>query len=253
LANQGAQKNKGGAQGPDRGRSTTDAPKTPWDKFRHNSGPIGVIVAIVVALSSFIWYVSKFDSRVDRLEEGINGKDGLKDQFKVLNTTINEKDGLKDQLRYLTTKVDLIDKQNIKDLKARGAKILKTPNVEIVRTSLLQDAKFSTPYKSSKDKTEGPVESSFLTYTVESISKDKGVIIRVQHELFNSQGQVIKSLYDQRIQIKLPPAGEPVDYGFKLVDENFESPPVHFKLVVLESFGPDNLVLATALSSTPTS
>ena len=93
----------------------------------------------------------------------------------------------------------------------------------------------------------------YFSYTVESISEDKGVIIRVQLERIDPQGKAIKTFYDRRIQIKLPPVGEPVDYAFKIVDENFETPPLHFKLVVLEGFRPDNLILATALLPTPTS
>lgn len=202
---------------------------------KQNSGSIGVIVTIIIfilpVIGSLSWYLSKWDSRLGGIEETLNGKDGIKEQLRTLNA-----------------KVDLMD------LKAKGSKILKTPDVEIVRAGLLRDAKFSVPYESAKNKTQGPVEPNLsMTYTVESFSEDKGVIIRVQLERINSQGTAIKTFFDRRIQIKLSPVGEPVDYAFKMVGENFETPPVHFKFVVLERSGSDNLILATALSPTPSS
>jgi len=98
---------------------------------KQNSGSIGLIVTILIfilpVIGSLIWYLSKLDSRVGNIEETLNGKDGLKEQLRALNA-----------------KVDLIY------LKAKGSKILKTPDVEIVRAGLLRDAKFSVPYEFAK-------------------------------------------------------------------------------------------------------
>lgn len=149
----------------------------------------------------------------------------------------------------ISAKVDLPDKQVIQDYKAKGAKVLKTPDVEIVQSGFLKTAKFSTPYEPAQNNTKGLAESNlYLTYTVESVSDQMGIIIRVQLERLDSGDQLVKSFYDRRAQIKLPPVGEPEDYSFILVGDNFESQPVHFRFVVLEHSAGDDITLAVALS-----
>ena len=124
----------------------------------------------------------------------------------------------------ISEKIDIHDKQILQDLKAKGVKVLQTPDVEIIRSGFLQTARFSTPYEATEDKSKGPAEPNlYLTYTVESISEETGIIIRVQLERLDSLGRLVESFYDRRVQIKLPPVNVPEDYSFKLVDENFET------------------------------
>ncbi|QPD05185.1 MAG: hypothetical protein Nkreftii_002959 [Candidatus Nitrospira kreftii] len=164
-----------------------------------------------------------------------------------MDNALNDKDGLRDQIRVLTTKVDMLDKQFLKEQQVRGAKLLKTADVNIVRAGLLQNAKFSVPYKNKA--TAATKQNFLLTYVVESITDDAGIILRVTLHQLDSHGQLVKSLYDRKVVIdtKVSPVGVPQDYAFKLVTDKFETPPVHFKFVVLERFGRDNLMLATAL------
>lgn len=168
-----------------------------------------------------------------------NGIDGI--------AVTDEQDELRDPIRILRPAVDTIE--IVRDLKAKGEKLLKTSNVEIVRANLLETTKWSAPYESVKDTTEGQAEVKlYVTFTVESVSSDEGIIIRAQLEQLDSKGQLVKSFYDRRIQMQLPPVGVPQDYDFKLVGENFETPPAHFKCVVLEHAERDNITLAAALS-----
>jgi hypothetical protein len=218
--------------------------------FFWNKVAIAVTIGIflLTTLGSFIWFISKVDSRIEHFEQVINGKDGLRDQLKELGSSLNGKDGLKDQLRVINTRVELIEKQNDRDLRNRASKILKTSNVEIVRSGLLKDAKFSVPYEIGKDKTENSTKGTlFVRYSIESISA-KGIAIRAQLERRDSQGQVLKSFVDQRGTIPLPSVGKVETLGFKLMGENFETPPVYFKFVVLERYGPDNLIVASAVT-----
>jgi hypothetical protein len=168
-----------------------------------------------------------------------NGIDGV--------AVTDEQGELGGAIRVLRPTVDTIE--IIRDLKAKGEKILKTSNVEIVRANLLETTKWSAPYEFVKGTTDGQAEPRlYVTFTVESISSDEGIIIRAQLENLDSNGQLVKSFYDRRIQVQLPPVGVPQDYDFKLVGENFETPPVHFKCVVLEHAERDNITLAAAFS-----
>lgn len=120
--------------------SGSSAASEPW---------VGTLVNWMVILTAFgtvVWYVSKFDSRIEHLEESIRGNGGLRDQLKAMDNAFNDKDGLRDQMRVLNTKVDMLDKEFLKEQQAKGAKLLKTSNVNIVRAGLLQNATFSVPY-----------------------------------------------------------------------------------------------------------
>lgn len=210
-------------------------------------GILGGGISIIGAIAWMGWYASKVDSRIEHVEERITGNGGLRDQLRAVDNALNEKDGLRDQIRVLTTKVDMIDKQFLKEQQARGAKLLKTSDVNIVRAGLLQNEKFSVPYKNKA--TAATKQKFLLTYVVESITDDAGIILRVALHQLDPSGQLGQSLYDRRVVIdtKLSPVGIPQDYEFKLFTDKFETPSFHFKFVVLERFGRDNLILATAL------
>ena len=189
--------------------------------------------------------LANLDNMTRTLYEGIDKlqKHGLKDhenKFKALLNALN---------KDIDTTVDRIVKRNIKGLKAKASELLKSPDVQIVGAGLLQEGKFSVPPASVKENAnESTAGNLFVMYDIESISADRGVILRLRLESRDSKWQIIKSFYDKRVQMKLPPVGEPVDYGLKLVGDNFETPPVHFKFVVLVQYGPDHVILGTAVS-----
>ena len=206
---------------------------------------------VLLAAATIVWNAAATYSRLGNLEDAISGKDGVKDQINALSGSITK---INERIAKVETKVDAIDQYVLKQLKARAAKLLGTPNVQVAYVGPKSNVSFSVPYQSPPVAASGSKDEKefFLTYTIEGI-KDNTLIMRVQLEE-EIHGKVVRSVYDRRVQIRLPTAvGERVTYDFKLKGDGISTPPVRLELVVLERVSPDNLILATAIKppSTP--
>jgi hypothetical protein len=211
---------------------------------------------VLLAFATIVWNLSATYFRLGQLEEKVSGKDGK-------GGLVGQAAGISDRLtdvekRLVTIETTLkdIDKYVLQQLKPKAEVLLGTPDVEVFRVfrnEVTSNASFSVPYSNPQ-----ALKETFLTYTVEGI-RDGFFIVRAQIEE-EMGGKVVRSLYDRRIQIRLPSeVGKRDSYCFKTseggseTEPNWIGPSVCIELALLERTGPDNLIFASTVKPEVTS
>lgn len=192
------------------------------------------------------WYVSKYDSRLEGLENMVSGTEGLAKQVKDLGKDVA---GIKENVAEIKGTVQSLDRYFLSRMKDKAAQLLGTPNVNIYRTQAPSNEGVCSPASSFSPLSEHRVS---LTYCIVSVKED-AVVVRVQAEE-KVNGEVVGNLEEQFISLRLPSrVGERVGYDvtpdnikLKLPDGRIVSPPsVHYEFVLLERYGPNDLIIAS--------
>jgi hypothetical protein len=228
-----------------------------WTWLRTNAPAIMLILAVI----TIVWHIAGTYNRLGNLEEGINGKEGVKDQLKTLNTNWT---GANERTTKLEARMEVLFTQYLESLKPKAKEILTAPKVNVSYVTPKSNIKIADPdWHFPVHIRPRVARGSFLVfaYTIEGIIGNS-LILRFQADEVKD-GKIVRSVHDQRVQIKLPTAtGERVTYDFVVdvtaqapgtKETKFSTPPVRLELAVLERVGPTDLILASGLAATPKS
>lgn len=162
---------------------------------------------------------------------------------------LNMKTDFGERIARVESRLDVFESVVRKQLITKAQELLGTSNVQVALINQRADIIF--PFSEKRPLpvtgTKGQKEW-FVGYEIEGI-KNNLVILRTKIEE-EVGGKIIRTLYDRRIEIKLPIEEKRVTYDFKFED-GFSTPPVRLEIVILEQVSAETLVVALGLSLTP--
>jgi hypothetical protein len=166
--------------------------------------------------------------------------------------TLNTKTDFGERVARVESRLDVFESAVRKQLIAKAQELLGTSNVQVALINQRSDIIFPFSEKRPLPVTGAKGQKEwFVDYEIEGI-KNKSVILRAKIEE-EVGGKITRTVYDRRIQIKLPIEEKRVTYDFMFEEDKvgFSTPPVRLEIVILEQIGTETLVVALGLSLTP--